>query len=221
METDQEEKNLQLERLVFFSNAVIAIAITLLALNLKVQHAGPDFSFADIANAWHTFGAFFLSFAIIAVFWINHHRFFVYIKDIDPKIMTYNMCWLLFIVLLPFTTSLISSDFFNKPAVFLYSINVLLVTYFQNAIWDHVTAHKELVKANVTKAIAREYRVGCNLAIGNALFAIALAFISPLVAFIVLFARTFTFRQSAQQWVARITQRRIAKANKTEHKGDV
>jgi uncharacterized membrane protein len=193
---------------------VIAIAITLLALDLKVENAGPHFTFTDLAHAWHSFAAFFLSFILIAVFWVNHHRFFVYVKSIDSRIMTYNMCWLLFIVLLPFTSSLISSDFFNKPAMFLYSFNVLMVTYFQNAIWDHATGHRRLSKDTITTNIVREYRVGCNLAMGNAIFAMAVSFFSPLLAFITLFARSFTFRQSAQQWVARVTQRRMAKEKK-------
>src|ERR1700748_2867625 len=102
MDSEQHEKNLELERLVFFSDAVVAIAITLLALELKVAPAGPHLTFADLAAAWHKFAAFFLSFIIIAVFWVNHHRFFFYIKDVDGRTMVYNMCWLLFIVLLPF-----------------------------------------------------------------------------------------------------------------------
>ncbi len=217
MEQTQHEKNLELERLVFFSDAVIAIAITLLALDLKVGHRGPRFEFIDLADAWHSFAAFFLSFSIIAVFWINHHRFFVHIKAIDPKLMTYNICWLLFIVLLPFTSSLISSDFFDKPAMFVYSINVLIVTYFQNALWDHATGNRELRKEPISKNVIREYRVGCNLAMGNALFAILITFISPLVAFITMFARTFMFRRSAQQWVARVTQRRLAKRKSSQN----
>ncbi|HEY4197635.1 MAG TPA: TMEM175 family protein [Mucilaginibacter sp.] len=218
MQVDQEEKNLERERLVFFCDAVIAIAITLLALDLKVKPAGPHLTFADIANAWHTFAAFILSFIIIAVFWINHHRFFVYIKAVDSKVITYNIGWLLFIVLLPFTTSLISSDFFNKPAMFLYSGNVLMVTYFQNAIWDHVSIHRELAKDTLTKNINREYRVGCNIAIGNALFAIVATFFSPLLAFITLVTRTFLFRRSAQRWVARVTQKRIKKKEMVERR---
>lgn len=209
MENVEDEKNLERERLVFFCDAVAAIAITLLALNLKVDHVGPAFTFRDVANSWHSFAAFFLSFSIIAVFWINHHRFFVYIKAIDARLVTYNICWLLFIVLLPFTTSLISSDFFNKPAIFLYSINVLAITYFQNAIWDHSTRYRDkLTKAILTRATEREYRVGCNMAMGNALFALALSFFSPLFAFITLVGRTFMFRRSAQAWVARVTQQR-------------
>src|SRR6202012_575243 len=114
MQVDQEEKNLERERLVFFCDAVIAIAITLLSFNLKIQPAGVHFTYTDILHAWHTFAAFLLSFIIIAVFWMNHHRFYVYIKAVDSKLIMYNMCWLLFIVLLPFTSSLISSDIFNK-----------------------------------------------------------------------------------------------------------
>ncbi len=218
MEHEQHEKNLELERLIFFSDAVVAIAITLLALELKVTPRGPHLTFADIACAWHSFAAFFLSFMIIAVFWVNHHRFFVYIKDIDSKMMIYNICWLLFIVLLPFTSSLVSNDFFNKPAMLMYSINVLIVAYFQNTIWDHAVIHKELFKSTITTDVEREYRVGCNLAIGNALFAIGITFLSPLLAFIALFGRTFMFRRSAQQYLARLTARKTAKGKLEKHR---
>jgi uncharacterized membrane protein len=214
MGMDQHEKNLELERLVFFSDAVIAIALTLLALDLKVGHAGPRFTFADLAASWHSFAAFFLSFTIVSVFWINHHRFFVHIKSIDSRLMTYNICWLLFIVLLPFSSTLISADFFDKPAMFVYSFNVLMVTYFQNAIWDHATGKGALTKETISKNTVREYRVGCNLAMGNALFATIVSFFSPLFAFITLIGRSLMFRRSAQQWVARITARRMAHRKK-------
>jgi uncharacterized membrane protein len=220
MEADQDEKNLERERLVFFSDAVIAIAITLLALDLKVHPTGPHFTYADIGHAWHAFAAFFLSFIIIAVFWVNHHRFFVYIKAIDSRMVIYHMCWLLFIVLLPFTSSLISNDFFDKPAMFMYSINVLLVACFQNAIWDHATLHRSLIKDTLTQETEREYRVGCNLAITNALVAIGVTFLSPLAGFIVLLTRTFTFRQSAQQWVARVTKRKVVKEKMVAQRGE-
>ncbi len=216
MEGERIEKNLELDRLVFFSDAVVAIAITLLALDLKIKPADSHFTFADMAGAWHTFAAFFLSFIIIAVFWVNHHRFFVYIRAVDSKMMMYNMGWLLFIILLPFSSSLISADFFNKPAMLLYTINIFMVSIFQNAIWDYASNHQELFKKTMTDTIAREYRVGCNLAMGNAVIALVLSFFSPLFAFITLFSRTFMFRRSAQQYIARLTQRRIAKEKITE-----
>jgi uncharacterized membrane protein len=210
MENDRTEKNLELERLVFFSDAVVAIAITLLALDLKVVPAGAHISFADIAHAWHKFAAFFLSFTIIAVFWVNNHRFFVYIGVIDANMVLCSIAWLLFIVLVPFTSSLISSDFFDKPAMLLYCINVLLVTVFQSVIWHYATHHKHLLKDTITDSVVREYRVGCNVAIVNALLALVITFFLPLLAFIVLFTRSFTFQRGAQKYVARLTAKQEA-----------
>ena len=96
----------------------------------------------------------------------------------------------------------------------MYAANVLVVTYFQNTIWDYAIIHKDLLKNTITETIEREYRVGCNLAIGNALFAIAVTFLSPLFAFITLVARTFMFRRSAQQQVARWTKKRAQRRKK-------
>lgn len=67
------EKNLSLERMVFFCDAVVAIAITLLALDLRVEHtAGARLQFSDILAHWKTFAAFFLSFFNIATFWSSY-----------------------------------------------------------------------------------------------------------------------------------------------------
>ena len=62
-----EDKNLQLERLVFFCDAVAAIAITLLVFNLKIEHTqGAHLTFRDILQPWKNFLAFLLSFLNIA-----------------------------------------------------------------------------------------------------------------------------------------------------------
>ncbi len=74
-----EEKNFQLERLVFFSDAVIAIAMTLLALDIKIESTeSGHLHYADIWTQWRVFAAFGMSFLNIANFWIRHHTFFVH-----------------------------------------------------------------------------------------------------------------------------------------------
>ena len=70
-----KEKSLELERLVFFSDAIVAIAMTILVFDLKINTATvAHFTFADLGNSWQKFVAFILSFIIIAIFWKIHHE---------------------------------------------------------------------------------------------------------------------------------------------------
>ncbi|MEI9945236.1 MAG: TMEM175 family protein [Chitinophagaceae bacterium] len=191
-----KEKNLELERLVFFSDAVVAIAITLLALDLHLEKNDGTgiLSFSDIGHLWPKFSAFFLSFLLIAVFWKIHHQFFSFIKKIDSRLLWYNIFWLLFVIMLPFSTSLVSEYFKQTVSVFIYSVNTLLITFFQNQIWDYVAVRPDFLKEHANKEMINEYRFDCNIAMINAIIAIVLSFISPLAAFLILFARPLMMR---------------------------
>lgn len=184
-----KEKNLELERMVFFSDAIVAIAITLLVFGLKIDLApNAHLTFAAIAGAWQRYCAFFLSFFIIAVFWKIHHEFFHYICKVNGALLWYNIIWLLFIVLLPFTSSLVSMYFLDKPAIVIYCANILLITIFQNNVWDYVAKRPEFLK-DIDEMQIRFYRRACNVAMLNAIVALVLAFFHPIVAFIILLAR--------------------------------
>lgn len=184
------EKNLELERLVFFSDAIVAIAITLLALDLKIEKTSSGhLTFSDLGDSLHKFAAFFLSFFIIAAFWKVHHEFFHFIKKINNLVLWSNLAWLLFIVMLPFSSSLVSDYIHDKASILVYSINVLFITIFQNITWDYVSGRPEYLKENATPDIIYDYRVACNVAMINAIISIILSFFAPVAAFIVLFTR--------------------------------
>lgn len=185
-----EQKNLSLERLVFFSDAVVAIAITLLALDIRV---GPTptgrLHFSDIGELWKPLLAFVLSFFNIANFWRTHHAFFAHIDKIDERLLWYNMLWLLFIVLFPFSTSLLGTFWGEPVSVFTYSLNTLLIALFQNLIWDYASEKKYLKAESITPAAAARFRTFCNLDMINGALAVAVAFIHPIAAFILLLTR--------------------------------
>jgi uncharacterized membrane protein len=185
-----KDRNLELDRLVFFSDAIVAIAITLLALDLKLENTtGGHITFADIGRSWQKFAAFFISFLNIAIFWTIHHQFFFHIKKISAKLLWFNIWWLMFIVLLPFSASLISSYFFDTAAIFIYCINTLMITIFQNQIWDYVAVRPEFLKENIEKNMIYDYRLSCNVAMINAIIACGISFVNPLAAFLVLLSR--------------------------------
>jgi uncharacterized membrane protein len=99
------------ERLVFFSDAVVAIAITLLALALWVPHGATSRAlFKDMWAHRDSYLAFLISFAVIANHWRNHHRLYRNVARLDGRIVTINMFWLLLIVTTPFATRLIAGN---------------------------------------------------------------------------------------------------------------
>jgi uncharacterized membrane protein len=96
------------ERLTFFSDAVVAIAITLLAIDLPVPEG------TTLSVFWHSFRnddghylAFLISFAAIAAAWFDHHDLFRYVRGTDARLKVLNMWWLFSIVLNPFATKLL------------------------------------------------------------------------------------------------------------------
>ena len=189
-----KEKVLEFERFIFFSDAIIAIAITLLVFDLKIPDtANGHLSFTDLRNWWPKFSSFLLSFLIIYLFWKNHHKFFSQVKQMDGKLMRYNIRWLLFIIMIPFSTSLISRYFDDVAAMFAYSLNILLVSIFQYKIWNYINSKPELQKETITAVILFENVLYCRVSLVLSFLATGISFYKPPVAFIVLFFRAPIF----------------------------
>jgi uncharacterized membrane protein len=99
------------DRLFFFSDAVVAIAITLLALGLSVPTGQTATAlWASVRHHSDEYLAFFISFMVIASAWSKHHRVFNYAKRCDSRLRWLNMIWLLTIILTPFATKLLTSE---------------------------------------------------------------------------------------------------------------
>ena len=91
------------DRLTLFSDAGVAIAITLLAIELPIPEGGtaPEFWASVRHDAGH-YAAFLISFFVIAAAWRDHHDIFRYVRRVDSRLLTLNFGWLLMIVLNPF-----------------------------------------------------------------------------------------------------------------------
>lgn len=181
------KKEVAFERVIFFSDAIVAIAITLLALDLKLEIPGHHVSFSDLLIPWRNDLAFILSFINVAGFWRTHHNIFVYIYKMDDRMMFFNMCWLFLIVTLPFATTIVSSHFAETPAIFLYSMNIFGLAVFQNTIWDYADAKKYIDKEKLPRFASRRFRLTFNLDMINSVVCVILSFFLPTLAFIFLF----------------------------------
>ena len=99
------------ERLTFFSDAVAAIAMTLLAIELPVPEGDTAQEFWQYVRVhWTEYFAFVISFVVIAAHWSSHHRIFRFVSRADNRLRLTNMCWLFAIVSIPFATKVISES---------------------------------------------------------------------------------------------------------------
>ncbi|GAA3290621.1 DUF1211 domain-containing protein [Dactylosporangium vinaceum] len=99
------------ERLVFFSDAVVAIAITLLALELPVPEGRTDAEFLHrAAELRGDYAAFLISFAVVGTQWFVHNRLLAGVTSIGGRLPQWNLLWLLTIVATPFVTRVLTAD---------------------------------------------------------------------------------------------------------------
>jgi len=97
------------ERMTFFSDAVVAIAITLLAIELPVPSGATTEEFlASLGEGWFEYLAFLISFVVIANHWAAHHRVFRFVRRADPPLVGLNLFWLLMVVVTPFLTRILT-----------------------------------------------------------------------------------------------------------------
>jgi uncharacterized membrane protein len=159
----ESRKQFQLERIILFSDAVFAIAITLLVIEIKVPHFEKGVTQQELAHELRSmlseFLGFILSFAVIGRFWISHHRLFGYVISYTPKLMWLNLLMLLWVVIMPFSTFL-NMQYGNLDIVwFWYSVNLALIELSYYFIWRYIGNKESLCHvAGDKKFISYVYR---------------------------------------------------------------
>lgn len=136
-----------MERIVFFSDAVFAIAITLLALEIRLpesEHLLDDGElFAQLTRIWHSYLGYFMSFMVIGIFWMAHHRKFRLIKRYDNRLMMFNLFFLMAIAFIPFPSSLISK-YPGETATIFYALNMVVGELLLALTWWYASQNNRL-----------------------------------------------------------------------------
>ncbi len=134
--TKHPKQDFQVERLAFFSDAIFAVALTLLIIDFKVPPLTKDSTYQSVCDQligyWPNLFAFLLSFVLISLYWMRHHFFFKYIHNYNSRIVIMNIAMLLPIIFLPFTTSFVAQSSVFSGTVFVlafqvYSLNQILI----------------------------------------------------------------------------------------------
>ena len=97
-------RRMEKNRVESFSDAVLAVAMTILVLYLDVDDHSPDSLATQLFRQWPSFAAFALSFLVVATVWLQHRSLFRLATEIDQRMIVYNLALLLFVVTIPFAT---------------------------------------------------------------------------------------------------------------------
>jgi uncharacterized membrane protein len=141
-----------LERLVFFSDAVFAIAITLLVIEIHPPHlprgSADELHLQVLAQLIPAFLGYFISFWVIGNFWMGHHRAFSLASHYHPRILGWNMSLLAVVAFMPFATAYLSSNFTQRVPTVFYCV-VMLVAAGLNYKVNRVATSPPMVDEQV------------------------------------------------------------------------
>ena len=163
-------------RLEAFTDAVIAIVITILVLELRVPHE-PEL--AALSRDVPVFLTYVLSFVYLGIYWNNHHHMMVLTERVNGKILWANLHLLFWLSLVPFTTAWMGETDFAATPTAVYGVDLLLaaIAYF---ILQTAIIAEEGSDSSLRAALGRDLKGKISPLLYFA--AIPLAFVSPWIA---------------------------------------
>ncbi len=180
----ERRQDRDLDRLVFFSDAVMAIAITLLVIDLRLPALPPITTEAELRSALADLAprvfSFVLSFAVIGLWWSTHHRFFGSVVRLDTTLLVLNLAFLGAIAFLPFPTSVLGSTLL-PTSVAIYAATNAVIGYLIATMRAIAERHALL---DPTVPLDEYRRRTTRTLIAPSVFAasIPLAYVNPVVA---------------------------------------
>ena len=154
------------ERLVFFSDAVFAIAVTLLVLEIRPPQDTRHL-LHGLAALWPSYLSYAVSFLLIGQVWANHHVMFDHIRSADRTVLFLNTLLLMDIAFLPFAASVLAAAFRTghgqRTAVVFYGVVFELAAILFNVIWGYARREHRLLATTIdsvgASAIGRRFRL--------------------------------------------------------------
>ncbi len=164
-------------RVEAFSDGVLAIAITLLVLEISIEPDQYDHLARAILGEWPAYLAYVTSFFTVGSVWIAHHDLFARLKFIDPVLLRLNLVLLLTAAFLPFPTGVLSQSFdasasAERAAVVFYGATALAIELILRAMIRYASTRPELVEGEVPPLPRAEQ--GWRATVGTVAYATAI-----------------------------------------------
>ena len=184
---DRDRK--QLERLTFFSDAVFAIAMTLLVVEVKLPHlhhaTGPELGNALLVLIPNYIG-FLVSFLVLGRFWLTHHEVMGLLRASNRRLTTVNLLLLLAVAFMPFPTAVISEYVQLRVGIGFYTGWLIVLGLVNRQLIRSIAASPELLDDGLTVADMRPFLRRSWIAIAIGVCAFAAGMVTWVAALVVL-----------------------------------
>ena len=183
---DDGQDKLGLDRLVFFSDAVFAIAITLLALEIRMpefESRPSDYELGrQLLHLWPRYLGYVMSFLVIGSYWMAHHRLFRYVVRYTRGLLWLNLLFLMSIAAVPFFSGLLGEYGDRRSVVIAYAAVIAVAGLFSTAMWGYAHHNRRLLAADASEVDVRAVLLRAGVVPAVFLISIAVAFVNPRLA---------------------------------------
>lgn len=166
------------ERLALFSDAVFAVIITIMVLDLKPP---AEATLKALFPLWPTALSYAVSYFFIAIIWVNHHHLLRFTHNATPQLIWWNFAHLFMISLVPAATVWVAAARFAAAPVFVYALVFVLIETAYIAFEGE--ALSQASDNDMTPQVRRITKIRCYLALGMFSTAAAISFWSPIAGF--------------------------------------
>ena len=185
------KKEFQLERMILFSDAVIAIAITLLVIEIKIPELHDEFTdgafLHDLKLLVPKFVGFLISFIFIGLFWSIHHRIFGFVINYSRRLIFLNLAFLFSIALMPFSNGIYGE--YSGPRtvnmtspVIIYNLNIIFTALMSLLIWLYVCNPRNKVSEDIPEIIRKNFKRRLIIIVAVFLLSMIVALFNPVLA---------------------------------------
>ena len=186
------KKEFQVERMILFSDAVFAIAITLLALEIKVPELADNVTesslLSELARLIPKFVGFLISFFLVGLYWTIHHRMFGFVVNFTRKLIWLNLFFLLSIVMMPFSTGIFGEyssphSIYLKTPLIIYVLNICFTGVMNYLLWCHIANPANKISEGIpNKAFVQAAKIRALVVPVVFALAIPIDFVNPYLA---------------------------------------
>ena len=145
--------SVEFDRVLYFSDAVFAIAMTLLVVQIGVPAVSGDELGEALRDKSQEILSFFITFVVIGYYWLAHHRMFSQLRGVDSRLMMINLVYLATIAFMPFPSALVGQYEDEPITVIIYAVTLGVASALEAAMFVHAR-RRDLLKMQVPDDVA-------------------------------------------------------------------